>query len=158
VRRHPKLAAVLAAAPLLLAGCGSSSHTGGNGTTTGGANADPAHQAMAAAGLTVCSEQQSIVPSTIGNQSLYVAARGFYVANGSCNGKTVTPDIVVFIQFASKENLNKGLASIHAKEPKAKTYTYKSVVVATKGPHAQQNIDGIAAHAQQAYGATTTTG
>jgi hypothetical protein len=143
---HSRIAALLLAAPLALAACGGSS---GSSTTTGGANYDPATAALNDAGLRVCAERQEMIPQTIGENPAVVSARGFQVS--PCASKPEN-DVIV-LQVAN--TTDRAVVAKKA-EKVGPTFVYKSIVVVTTGPNAEENSAAIKAHMDATYGSTTS--
>jgi len=143
----PTLAALLIGGAV--SGCGgggsASSTTAGSTTSAApsGAHHDPAKAYLDQAGLAVCSEGSRDFPPSVTDLPGMQSARGFYVANGSCKGATVTPNFIGALAFTSPESFNSGVASVKAASPKGAVYgTYPLVILAT-GPAKDANLDAL---------------
>lgn len=153
---------LLALAALFIAGavsgCGgsggsneSASSTSGGGTTAGattstaptGAKHDPATTYLDQAGLAVCSEGTRDFPPSVTDLPGMSAARGFYVANGSCKGVKVTPNFIGAFAFSSPESFNSGEAAIKTASPNGAVYGTYPLVILSTGPAKDENLDAL---------------
>src|SRR5262245_36251685 len=124
----------------LLAGCGG----GGSSSSSdpGSKNYDPAQTTLKAAGLEACGEAQAQSSGGLDQSSGVIAVRGFYVAK-DCQGKKVSPNIMIVYQFDSRASLDAGMPKIKALYPRGEVDEYGPLVLVATGPDAQANMAAV---------------
>jgi hypothetical protein len=151
--RQATLVAVFVTLCTVVAACGGGSSGSSNPNST---NYDPAHTTLKAAGLEVCSEEQSQkLPNEPGAQY----TKKFFVAP-DCNGKKTSPNVVAVYQYSSLQAVDAGYAAIKAAMPKnAAIEKYGPLVIVLNGPNSSQYMASInqALKATQGGNQATTT-
>lgn len=147
--RQATRVAALVALSTVAAACGGSSASSNPYST----NYDPAKTTLKAAGLEVCSEEQSqSLPYEPGAQG----SRKFFVAS-DCMGKKTSPNTVAVYQFGSKQSVTEGAAAIKAAMPNGSSTVYGPLVIVTLGPDREANLAAIEAQFTETTPTTTTS-
>jgi hypothetical protein len=153
MRRGSLVPAVLAAAVLAFAGCGSDDD--GDDSGSGGSDATPAETILSDAGLEVCGEAQDQVAQSIGEEGVQ-NVRAFAVAE-DCGGEKTSADTITVFQFSSIDTRDTGATAISAAYDRGIVMTSGALVIVAAGPNREANADAVGRAYTDSTGAPVET-